>query len=204
MKLYVVRHAQSERNAKKKSGSDSKLSEVGKEQAKRLGSYFHKVNLKKIYCSPLKRAKETLKEIKPYVKKVPIAYTSKMVEHKTGIYEKTRDDWEGFLKGAKKEGVPMHLFKPKHGNSLIETYERAGNFYKEILKKHSNESILLIGHCIFSMHLILNLLGLDLSEAKYYTLNNASISTFEISKSGKVKNFHVNDYNHLIMEAFNK
>jgi len=204
MKLYLVRHAQSKRNAKQKSGEDAELSDVGKEQAWRLGKYFHKVNLNKVYCSTLKRAKTTLDEIKPYIKGVPIIYTSKIVEHKLGIYGKNgKDEWSAYIKGAKKEGVPFHLFKPKYGDSLLETYQRAGNFYKSLLKKHINDKILIVGHGIFSLYLILNLLGLDLSEGKYYQLSNASISTLNIEK-GKVKEFHINDYNHLIREAMKK
>ncbi len=204
MKLYLVRHAESRRNAKQKSHENPELSEVGKEQARRLGSYFHKINLKKIYCSNLKRAKSTLNAIKPYVKKVPVTYTVKLIEHKMGIYEqKGHDNWQDYVRNAKKQKVPFHLFKPKYGDSLLETYQRAGNFYKELLEKHSQHEILIVGHGIFLLYLILNILELDLSEGKYYRLNNASISTLEIKK-GKVKEFHINDYNHLIKEGMKK
>ncbi len=204
MKLYLVRHAQSKRNAKQKSEEDAELSEIGEEQAKRLGKYFHKVNLDKVYCSTLKRAKTTLDKIKPYIKEVPIIYTSKIVEHKLGIYGKNgKDEWGAYVKGAEKEGVPFHLFKPKYGDSLLETYKRAGNFYKSLLKKHINDKILVVGHGIFLLYLILNSLSLDLSEGKYYQLSNASISTLNIEK-GEVKEFHINDYNHLIKEGMKK
>lgn len=204
MKLYIVRHAESRRNAQEKSGEDAVLSKVGKEQARRLGSYFHKAHLNRVYCSTLKRAKETLREIKLYIREIPITYTEKIIEHKMGVYGKAHDDWSSYIEGAKKEGVPLHLFKPKYGDSFMETYERAGEFYKWLLKEHHGESILLIGHGIFSLYLILNALDLDLSEQQYYKLNNASVSTLEIDESGKVKNFHVNDYNHLIREGMKK
>lgn len=205
MKLYIVRHAQSKRNAKEKSEEDAKLSDVGKEQAWRLGKYFQKVNLDKVYCSTLKRAKTTLDEIKPFIKKVPISYTSKIIEHKLGIYGKNgKDDWGAYGKGAEKEGVPFHLFKPKYGDSLLETYKRAGEFYKILLKKHKNDRVLLVGHGIFSLYLILNILGLDLSEGKYYQLSNASVSILDIDKKGQVGDFHINDYNNLIREAMKK
>ncbi len=207
MKLYLVRHAQSKRNARQESGEDPELSEVGEEQAKRLGSYFNKVELDKIYCSTLKRAKTTFERIKPFVKGVSVSYSKKIVEHKIGIYEigiKNKGDWKGYAEAAKKAGVPFHLFKPKYGDSLLETYKRTGDFYTELLKKHKKDNVLVVGHGIFNMFLILNILGLDLSEGQYYQLSNASVSTLNIDKDGEVKDFHINDYNHLIREGMKK
>ncbi|MBU0761216.1 MAG: histidine phosphatase family protein [Nanoarchaeota archaeon] len=200
MKIYIIRHAQSKRNAKMESKEDAELTEVGEEQARRLGEFFHDVNLDRIYCSPLKRAKTTLEKIKHLVKDVPISYSKKIIEIKMGKYGKGgKDDWRGYFKEAVESGVPYHLHRPKGGESLQECYNRAGKFYLSLLKKHSGkDSILLVGHGFFSMYLILNALGLYLFEGKYYQLSNASVSTLEIDKNAKIKNFHVNDYHHLI------
>ncbi len=207
MKLYLVRHAQSKRNARQKSSEDAELSEIGEEQARRLGGYFHEVKLDKIYCSTLKRARTTFREIKPFVKDVSVSYTSKIVEHKIGIYEigiRDRGDWKKYAEDAKNAGVPFHLFKPKYGDSLLETYQRAGEFYINLLKKHGKDKVLVVGHGLFNMHLILNILGLDLNESQYYSLSNASVSTLNIDEKGEVENFHINDYNHLIREGMKK
>ena len=204
MKLYIVRHARSQRNAGHQSKEDTELDEIGKVQAQRLGRYFHDVKLDKVYCSPLKRAKATLEEIVPYIKGVPVSYTSQIVEHKMGIYGRNgHDDWAGYAQEAERQQIPFHLIKPEGGDSLADTYRRAGRFYRDLLKKHSQEEILIVGHGIFSLYIILNALGLDLSEGKYYNLSNASISTLNI-KEGKVTDFHVNDYNHLIREGMRK
>jgi probable phosphoglycerate mutase len=204
MKLYIVRHAQSRRNAGHESKEDSELDDIGREQARRLGKYFHKVGLERVYCSTLRRAKATLKEIKPHIRGVPITYTPRIIEYKIGIYGNDgHDDWAGYVKGAENKGVPFHLFKPKHGDSLAETYDRAGSFYRDLLKRHSLDDVLVVGHGIFSLYLILNALGLDLFEGKYYSLSNASVSTLNVKK-GKVTDFHVNDYDHLIREGMKK
>ena len=206
MKIYIVRHAESKRNVRQKSDEDPELTEVGKEQARRLGSYFHKVKLNKIYCSTLKRAKTTLEKIKPYVKKVPVSYTKKVIEHNMGIFGNNGgDDWKGYAKAAKKTKVHFTIFKPKYGESLIEAYKRAGNFYKELLKEHGNkDKILVVSHGIFSLYLVLNILFLDISEGAYYKLSNAGVSTIEIDSKGKITDFHINDYNHLIREGMKK
>jgi len=203
MKIYIVRHAQSSRNARIKSREDASLTAVGEEQARRLGNFFENVKLSKIYCSPLSRARSTFEKIKPFVKKIPVQYSKRMIEIKMGKYSKNgHDDWKGYFKEALDSGKPYHLHFPKGGESLQGCYNRAGNFYSNLLKKHTNkENLLLIGHGFFSLYLILNALGLDLFEGKYYQLNNASVSTLELDKKNIVRKFHINDYNHLIREG---
>ncbi|MBU0466275.1 MAG: histidine phosphatase family protein [Nanoarchaeota archaeon] len=202
MKLYLVRHAQSLRNARIASDIDANLTEIGQEQAKRLGSYIKDIKFHKIYCSPLKRTRKTLEKIQPFVEKTPMAFSKKMIEFNMGIFGKGGiDDWSSFFKAAENEGVPSHLFKPKNGESLQGCYHRAGKFYRELLKKHPKQNILLVGHGLFFLHLILNSLNLSVTEGKYYTLSNASISILETSPKGKVTHFTFNDLSHLIKEG---
>ena len=55
VKVYLIRHAQSTRNAYGSIERNVPLTEFGKEQAKKLGGWVHTV-----ICSPLRRAVETL------------------------------------------------------------------------------------------------------------------------------------------------
>ncbi len=198
MKLYLVRHAQSMKNAYKGGHSDSKLSEVGKEQARRLGVYFKNKKIDIIYCSTLVRAKDTLNEIKKYLPEIKIIYTNKIIEQKMGVYDKVKNDWRAFSDAAEKSGKQFHLFKPKNGESLLDVYKRARKFYRFLLSNKKIKNILVIGHGIFTTFLIFNALNLDVTEGKYYSLSNASVSILEINKNNKVIDFHVNDYKHLI------
>ena len=204
MKLYLVRHAQSLRNARQKSTHDSDLSEIGQEQARRLGSYFKNKHIDLIYCSTMIRAMNTLKEILPYLKKSKVVYSKEIVEHKMGTHGKDSDDWTTFAKAASESGKPFHLYKPKGGESLTEVYKRAGKFYKNLLKKHRKDNVLVVGHGIFSLYLILNALKLDVLEGKYYSLSNASVSQLDINPTEKVTYFNINDYNHLIFGGMKK
>lgn len=205
MKLYIVRHAQSKRNTKEISEVDAELSPIGHEQAKRLGIYFKKVKVDKIYCSTLKRARNTLKEILPYTGKVPIVYSDEIVEHHMGIYgENGKDDWDLYIKDALNAGLSVMEFRPKKGESLFDTYKRAGRFYKKLLKRHINNKVLIISHGTFGKYLILNALGLYISESVYFGLNNASVSVLDIDKNGKVKNYDIDDFHHILNYAINK
>lgn len=205
MKLYIVRHAQSKRNTKEISEVDAELSSIGHEQAKRLGIYFKKVKVDRIYCSTLKRTKNTLLEILPYIEKIPVIYSDKIVEHKMGIYgENGKDDWNSYIKDALSNNKTVMEYKPKNGESLIDVYKRARDFYKKLLKNHSDEKILVVSHGTFGKYLILNALGLDISESLYFGLNNASVSTLEINKKGRITSFDIDDFHHIINYALEK
>ncbi|MFA6023357.1 MAG: histidine phosphatase family protein [Candidatus Pacearchaeota archaeon] len=199
MKLYIVRHAQSNRNIGVHSDIDTGLSDIGYEQAKRLGIYFKKVKLDKIYCSDLKRTKDTLKEILPYVNKVPVVYTSEIREHNMGVYaENGKDDWKLYAEDAEKAGLSLFEFKPKRGESQMENYNKMGKFYQKLLKKHKNDKILIVNHSMAGRHLILNALGLDINERKYFGISNASVSVLDIDRNGKVKSYDIDDFHHII------
>jgi broad specificity phosphatase PhoE len=204
MKIYLVRHAQSIENTGVVLQRDTPLSETGKEQARRLGVYFEKAKIDIIFCSELKRAKETLDYITPYIKKPKIVYSPEIKEHNMGTYFESQTDYHKFRKDAETSKKGFYEFKPKGGESLTDVFERQKKFYKSLLKKDLRKNILIVGHGQSGAMLILNILGLDISEEKYFKLNNASVSTFNIGKKGKVEEFHVNDFNHILKEGIKK
>jgi 2,3-bisphosphoglycerate-dependent phosphoglycerate mutase len=66
MKLIIVRHGETEENAKKiiQGQADNSLNEKGRNQAKEVGRQLkEKQKIDMVFCSPLKRCKETLEEI---------------------------------------------------------------------------------------------------------------------------------------------
>ena len=205
MKLYLVRHAQSKRNLKMNSEIDTELSDIGIVQAKKLGSWFHKVKINKIYCSELKRAKDTLNEMKIYLKDISVVYTSELNEMNFGIFQENGiDDLGGFFREAwSKLGERYFEFTPERGESLISLNRRALKFYRKILKKHKNENILIIGHGFYLAQMIIEILGLKITDSKYFELPNASVSQFYIENE-RVKNFHVGDFHHLLVEGMEK
>ena len=66
MKIYVVRHGETDWNNKHlvQGLIDNPLNEKGREQAKNISEFFKDKNIKKFYSSPLCRAVETLEIIK--------------------------------------------------------------------------------------------------------------------------------------------
>ncbi len=88
MKLYIMRHGQTDWNVKKKiqGCTDIELNEVGLEQARNAKEEFEKYPIDMIFCSPLKRTKKTA-EIINEDKKVPVIYEERLLERYYGELE---------------------------------------------------------------------------------------------------------------------
>ena len=197
MKLYLVRHAQSESNIGIYTGKSTNivLTKTGIEQAKRLGMFFRKKHIDIIYCSKMIRAIDTLKEIKLYLKNVPIIYTKKINERHKGIYDNKPKQ---FKKAVEKSGLNEFEFRPPKGENLSDIEKRAKNFLDFLKRKHSKDTVLVIAHGYFLRVLINSIFGFHIREIQYFNLHNAGVSYFEIDKSGKVREFEISDYKHLI------
>ena len=77
MKIYLVRHAQ------RGWGKDyDSLNDIGKIQARCLGSYFKSKKIDFVYCSENERAKQTLRFIETFLKKgTNIIITEEVRQH---------------------------------------------------------------------------------------------------------------------------
>jgi broad specificity phosphatase PhoE len=201
MDIYLVRHALSERNAGIKSEPNADLTGLGIAQAKQIGEFFEEKEIDSVYCSELNRVSETLKEILPHISgDAKIIHTSAMNEHDMGVFgNKGKDDWASYEGVAREEGKEIHDFTPEGGESLKDTWERAENFYKLLIEKHSeDEKILLVGNGLFLLYLILSALGKEVHETRYFKLNNARISHLEIGENGEILKFDLDRCDHLV------
>lgn len=103
MQLYLLRHAESISNEKRQARSepDEPLSQLGSQQAIALGDHLAKLNLDKILCSTLLRAKQT---IDPYLQKhpIPTEYHDALIEGQLVLSNSQLDEKETlFLQRAK-------------------------------------------------------------------------------------------------------
>ena len=157
------------------------------------------MKIDKVYVSKLSRAKDTFKEIKKHLGKVPVKYTGKVNEHNMGIYAKQgKDDWDKYRKTAEKSHVGWREFVPKDGESLEQMWQRVGEFYSYLMNEHIEDIVLIVSHGYFLQYLIMQILGIEVVEHEMWKLSNASVSEFDIDKQGNIKDYHINGYNHLI------
>ena len=141
-KIVFIRHAESEYN---RDGIwagrvDCSLTEKGIESAKKLGNTIEN-NFDTIYCSPLKRAKQTLEAIFPNAKPI---YDERIIEISIGEWEdKKKDLFDTHLRELFRKG----LYTPPGAESHQDVDKRACNFVEELFEKYkNNERILVVTH----------------------------------------------------------
>ncbi len=142
MKIVITRHGETTANKKElASGGDnnSALSELGKEQAKKLALRLEKEEIDIIFCSDLTRCKQT---IAPFLEKnkKEIYYDKRLREQYYGIFEgkKTKKMIEWFQNNPGKE--------PEGWESKDKLKERINDFLTKTLHKFKDKNILIVTH----------------------------------------------------------
>jgi alpha-ribazole phosphatase len=197
MRIIAIRHGQTTHNAKKimMGHGHGNLSKLGQSQAQALSKALKHQKLDFVYCSDLKRCKQTLQAISKYHKNVPVIFTEDLRERNWGNMEgKTYDE----AQRARENYLGSQLkYKPKGGESLIELRKRVQNFINYIKKNHPDGNLLFVtsGGVLRMINSILTKISLHESYKKH-KFENTSINEYEITKS-KVKVLRFNDTKHL-------
>lgn len=142
MNLYVIRHGETNMGKNKIIATeDEPLNSNGIEQAVNVGKELRKLNIDLVYCSPIERAKHTLKLL-DLDKGIPVVIENRIKERNMGIYENVSFDdidWESFW------GYNSDL-KYNEMESMKSVYKRVSDFLDELKLKQSNKKILLVTH----------------------------------------------------------
>jgi len=160
MKIFLIRHGESEANANgihQGQRYDVGLSERGKEQARRIAERLKNEKIEAIYSSDLTRAKQTAEEIaKPH--KLKVIHDKRLREFDSGDwgdkfnkenYEKNAENpfvtWMKYREiEAKKIGIAPEDVKMPGGESDNDMVSRVGAFLKDAMKHKS--SIVIVAH----------------------------------------------------------
>jgi len=191
MKLYIMRHA------KRDFGIHfDRLLTVGIWQAKVTGPWFKDKDIDIVYCSPQKRVRETLKELKPYLKKnIPIKI-SDSIRQKSSPEEVGADAMKAY-------------------NMKVDSFEvvekRVNSFLKKIKKIHKNKTVLIVSHKEVTRQFIKSILN-KYRDVDYEDIpvRSGSIQMFDFDKNGKVKKYFTNkiiyseEKTKKMMQAFKK
>ena len=142
MKVYIIRHGQTDWNIIKKiqGQKDIELNETGIKQATDKISIFNEYNFDLIICSTLKRAMKTA-EILNSEKNVPIIYTDDLKERYFGELEGVISDFDE---------DPMYNINTNINDKNIEPvlnlYKRVSNVLNEVKEKYKDKKVLLVTH----------------------------------------------------------
>lgn len=144
MKIYYVRHGQTDFNLTKKmqgGGTEKDLNETGIIQANKTSEILKNAKYDVIICSPMNRAKQTA-EIINKDKNIPIIIDERMRERKLGKFEgyPVTPDME-------KQIWDCNLnFDIPNGENLKEFKDRIFGFIEDLKQKYDDKSILVVAH----------------------------------------------------------
>lgn len=188
LNIYLVRHGETAWNADGNrycGRTDLPLTKKGITQAEALHAQLKNISLDAVYSSQLQRATQTAK----------IAAGSKEVMVDDRLIEIDFGNWEGKTKEEFIKEDPLlwenwQLDPEKTraggvGETASEVIDREKSFYDEILKKHSDGNILVVGHNGLNRLYLSWKLGMPLKNYRKFFLNNAAITWFTLSVNGE-------------------
>ncbi len=189
MKLYLLRHAH--RGVGEKLDT---LTELGKDQVKRVSKYFRNKKIDKIICGVSQRARKTAEPIIEE-KDVEVEFTSDVNEQSMGVFEgKSGREWKEAVLAS---GLLEQDFRPEGGENRRDAYNRAKSFFEK-LKNEKVENLLIVSHSGFISDLITFILNLDEKESLNFKTGFCAISYFELDSNLKPISFYIGDLSHLV------
>jgi len=177
MIITLVRHGEVEEAFKGKYNghSDIALSPYGKAQAKELGEKLQKEKFDKIYCSDLRRARETLKELNLNAKTI---FSEKLREKSWGIHEgKSFKEIEAM--GIKYKNFTQWI-EDLDGEDSTLYKERIREYFYEVIAKDNAQNVLVVTHAGVIATLLSVVKNISLEEAFNTKIEYTSLIKLEI------------------------
>jgi broad specificity phosphatase PhoE len=186
MRLIIVRHGETEENKAHilQGHLPGKLSELGKEQAKKVALRLKEEKIDVIYSSDLARATDTAKEIAEFHPQIKLHLTEKLRERNLDNF--TGKEWEK----VDWTNPPQNL-EPKENMR-----KRIKELIDEVYSKYSDKTVLFVGHGGINKSLILLIRGQDINH-DFENQGNTAINIFEISEDYQHKIHCLNCTKHL-------
>ncbi|MBP5974524.1 histidine phosphatase family protein [Brasilonema sp. CT11] len=201
-RVIIVRHGQSTYNTEKRvqGRSDaSRLTEKGRSDSTQVGKALSNFLFNAIYSSPLQRAKDTVdiihRELTIHTEQSAIPQTSDL------LMEIDLPLWQGMLSAEVKEklGEDYRIWQEtpqllrmsvKDGEQTTEhfpvvaLYEQARQFWQELLARHPNETILVVGHNGINRALLGT--ALEIPPERYHSIQQSNCCISVLNFSGRL------------------
>jgi broad specificity phosphatase PhoE len=185
MKIFLIRHGESEGNLRHmtQGRSNTKLSPVGMEQARKVAARLSREHIDAIFSSPLVRADMTAKEIAKQ-HGLKIIYDDRLLERSYGNFDgKPRDDFHSELE---KSGLPRHKFRPEGGESYEDMQDRVRSFCEMLVEKYKGKTVVIVGHGTMN-RVFLSIIGhCSIEKAPEIPMENTSVYVIEAVKGKPV------------------
>lgn len=172
--LYFIRHGKTNNNVNKilTGREDVCLNEEGISQANVAKEKIKDLNIDLIFCSPLKRARQTCEIINE--KKIKVVIKDELVERSFGKYENKNYD---LIDGDKCWNYFLDEYKEIE--SLKEVFGRVYKFLDEIKEEYNNKNILIVAHNDIGRAIYCYFNGIPLDgDVRKLSKNNAEIVSY--------------------------
>ena len=196
MKLYIIRHAETEYNRKgiiQGSEVDSDINDVGESQANSFYEYYKNINFDKIYVSDLKRTFQTIRRFtengSSYEK------LKEFNEISWGVNQGKSDDLEDYAELIDTWLAGNLDNKFEEGESPNEMSERLVKGFNKVLDD-DHDTVLLCIHGRALRILLSKIIDNDLTKMDKYVHSNTGLYILEY-KNGKYEILGSNLRNHL-------
>lgn len=198
MQLYLVRHGESNipENAVQ---SDYPLSDLGRQQAARLGERFRGVPIDHLITTPYKRTQETAQAIAAAAGVVAIEEPGLGAVDPGGLgttpFSERQQRWPEYYKNPS----PLLDYAPFGGEGPQPFYERVAEaFVERIWDRHSAErtTVVVVCHGETINAVLLHLLGIPFAGWMYFSVDHTAVSWVDV-RMGRPRIRFVNDTAHL-------
>jgi len=195
-RLYLVRHAQSQGNTGDDLATgDPPLTDVGWEQARRLGERFASQKVDVVYASPLARSRDTAQSIADAAR-LPVRIEPGLTEVSLGTPERSARLYQGqaaeeLARRIAREGT-WDAFPGSEGSRAAR--RRVGAVIDGIIQKNEGKRVALVTHAGFIQTCVSLVLGLE-RDFVFYPFN-AGITSIRAKGDRRVL-WRLNDVAHL-------
>ncbi len=199
-RIYLVRHGATVLSAEDAFAgeTDVLLSDIGREQLRKLARRLSREAIAAFYASPLGRTMETARILaEPH---------GKPVEPKEGLREISHGHWEGKTRAAVEKEYPQeyarweadpYSFSPSGGETGLAVTARAIPTLLEIVAAHSSEQVLVASHKATIRLMIGSLLGFDLRRYRdHLDQSPASLNILDFKDVSHARLSLFNDISH--------
>lgn len=194
-RVIIVRHGQSNYNAQKRiqgRSDESVLTDKGQTDAELVGKTLSNLDIDRIFCSPLKRAKSTAEIIQSCFTPAPhLISTPDLMEinlplwencYKKDVIEKFPEDYQCWQE--RPEEFKMTL-ATKQGNKehfpVLNLYQQAQNFWQKLLLEYQNKTVLIVAHNGINRCLVMSAIGVPAANYHRIQQSNCNISILNFS-----------------------
>jgi len=163
-RLYLIRHGATNLSAEDRfsGGTDVDLSDEGRWQASCLAKRLTDDHIVAFYCSPMRRTMETASIVAQPFKLTP--------ETRDGLREIHHGHWETMRRSEVEQIYPEEYaawqedpftFAPQGGESGLQVMARALPVIREIVVKHTGQTVAVVSHKATIRLILSSLLGFD-------------------------------------------